>query len=870
MAVTMVSDELYDTIGTRFERQAAATPDNLAVVTDELSLTYRELDAVASRIAGSLAVLPWDNDRPVALLMSEGPFLYAAMLGAAKAGRIFLVLPVTSPEPWLSALVADSAAAHILTDNSWCAVAVRVAGTEANVLEVERIAASGAPVMAETALWPNAPACIAYTSGSTGRPKGVLLTHRGLLHRHDLQAELLGLQQADRVANLWPTSTSAGLGNTLAPLCAGACVLPFDLRSRGLHSLTPWIAARKITGLSFACSLFRTWLAVLPDGCRLPSLRYVRLGGDPLYGVDVARAAQHLGSDWRICYVLSSAECATMAGLTLNSSSQLGQGAVPVGFPVRGTEIRLENDAGQIVGPGEIGEVVVKSPFLALGYWKEPELTAASFPTDPADGRRFFRTGDLGRWRSDGTLEHFGRKGRKIKVRGFSIEPYEVECELLRQPGISNAVVVLHQDAGKEALLVAYVVAPSNISASTIRNGLATRLPTHMVPSHIVVMDSLPMTAGGKIDRRSLPPPSLKNLPSHRYRAPANEEERALVSIWGEILKVSKIGIDDNFFELGGTSLQALILFDRIKTLLSRNLPPSAIICAPTIARLADLMRQNGTFGTAERLVPFRKSGGHEPLYLMHVSDGSLYYARHLVGDLKSNRPVFGLQPPPLDGAHRILGTFESMATNYIAEIRRVQPHGPYFLMGYSLGGWLVFEIAQQLVRAGECVSFLGIIDTMLLKPPAPSRAARLRRELQGLRPQQTPLYVLLRGYKHLAFRMRIRKNVAALWLNALRRLFKPTMSHSQRSQYYELLSRRAKRHYAPQPYSGHLTIFSSAGNSEWQRLCWKPLVQGGLTVLEVPASHDQMVVPPHSKLLAEKVDDCLESLEPIREVWNS
>jgi acyl-coenzyme A synthetase/AMP-(fatty) acid ligase len=511
-------------------------------------------------------------------------------------------------------------------------VALRVAGTKANVLEVERVGALAAPAMAEMARSPNAPACIVYTSGSTGRSKGVLLSHRSLLHCQDLQVEFLRLQPADRVANLRSTSTSAGLGNVLAPLCAGACVFPFDLHSRGLNDLTLWIATRKITGLSFAGSLFRTWVAALPDGCRLPSLRYVRVAGEPLYGVDVARVAQHLESDWRLCYLLSSTECATIAGRVLNSSSQLEQGMVPVGLPARGMEIRLENDAGQIVGPGDIGEIVVKSSFLALGYWKEPELTAASFLTDPADGRRFFRTGDLGRWRSDGTLEHFGRKGRKIKVRGFSVEPFEVECELLRQPGVKNAVVVSHQDAGEEALLVGYVAAPSNISASTIRKGLATRLPPHMVPSHIVVMDTLPMTAGGKIDRRSLPLPSSKRLPSHGYRAPANEDERALVSIWQEILKLPGIGTDDNFFELGGTSLQALLLFGRIKTVLRRNVPPSAIICAPTIAQLAELMRQEGTLGTAESLVPFRLSGVNEPLYIMHGNNGSLFYVRHLKG----------------------------------------------------------------------------------------------------------------------------------------------------------------------------------------------------------------------------------------------
>jgi amino acid adenylation domain-containing protein len=857
-----------DTIGTRFERQAAATPDNLAVVTDELSFTYAELDAVASRIAGGLAVLPSNSDRPVALLMPEGPFLYAAILGAAKASRIFFVLPVTSAEPWLSALIADSTAEYILTDKSWCAVAVRVAGTETSVLEVERIAASAAPVMAEMARTPNAPACIVYTSGSTGRPKGVLLSHCSLLHREDFQVESLGLQQADRVANLRPASTSAGLGNTLAPLWAGACVLPFHPEIGGLHSLTPWIAARKITGLSCACSLFRTWLAVLPKGCRIPSLGYVRLGGETLYGVDVVRAAQHFEGDWRICYQLSSTECATIAGRILDSSSELKQGAVPIGFPMRGVELRLENAAGQIVGPGEIGEIVVKSPYLALGYWKEPELTAASFLTDPADGMRFFRTGDLGRWRRDGTLEHCGRKGRKIKLRGFSVEPFEVERELLRQPGIDNAVVVSHQDEGEEALLVAYVAGPSAISASIIRNGLATRLPSHMVPSHIIVLDSLPITASGKIDRRALPPPTIK--PSQRYRAAGNEHEHTLVSIWEKILKVSKIGIDDDFFELGGTSLQSLILFDRIKTVLSRDLPPSAILYAPTIAQLAELMQQERTFATAERLVPFRLSGKNEPLYFMHLPEGSLLYIHHLVRHLKSDRAVYGVQPPPLNDARRILGTVEASAASCIAQIRRLQPRGPYFLIGYSFGGWVVFEMAQQLAREGEQVGFLGLIDTVLRKPPKPpmrSRAALLRRDvndsLQRLRGQQVPLYdIFVRACRRAWTRLKwTRKPVAVLWLSALRKSFKRPLSHTQRSNYYDLLSRRAKRRYVPQPYPGPLTIFASIDTSEWQRRCWQPLVRGGLTVLEIPAEHNDMCYPPHSKFMAQKIDDCLEWL---------
>src|SRR5262249_35989434 len=203
----------------------------------------------------------------------------------------------------------------------------------------------------------------------------------------------------------------------------------------------------------------------------------------------------------------------------------------------------------------------------------------------------------------------------------------------------------------------------------------------------------------------------------------------------------------------------------------------------------------------------------------------------------------------------------------------RLQPRGPYFLIGYSFGGWVVFEMAQQLVREGEQVGFLGLIDTILRKSPKPpvrSRAALLRRDVshkvQELRVKQVPLYVIFlracRGaWSRLMSRMWARKPVAVLWLSALRKLFKRTLSHSQRTDYYDLLSRRARRRYVPQPYPGPLTMFASIDTSEWQRRCWQPLVQGGLTVLEVPAGHNDMCYPPHSRLMAQKIDDCLERL---------
>ena len=299
-------------------------------------------------------------------------------------------------------------------------------------------------------------------------------------------------------------------------------------------------------------------------------------------------------------------------------------------------------------------------------------------------------------------LEHMGRKGRRIRLRGYNVEPFQVECELMRQPGVTDAIVLLHEGAaGEEPCLVGYVVAPPNASPSAMRKGLAERLPSYMVPSHIVVLDSFPIASSGKIDRNALPPPYQKDTRLVAFRAPSDDREHALLEIWQEVLKIPKIGIDDDFFELGGTSLQVLMLFAEIEARLGCSLSPTTILQAPTIARLAEFIRTTPGIAASQSLVPLRASGTGLPLFLVSGRTLLAMFYRDLVSDLKSDRPVYGLQPPPLDGKHRIPRTIESMAADYLTEIRRVQPHGPYFLAGHSFGGRVSFEMAQQLVRDG-------------------------------------------------------------------------------------------------------------------------------------------------------------------------
>jgi amino acid adenylation domain-containing protein len=865
---TTTSDNCEDTITSRFERQVADLPDKLAIVTDEISLTYRALDLKASRIAAVLASLPPQRGQPIALFMKDEAARIAAMLGALKAGRIIIPLAPDSPEKWLAQVIEDSGTAQIVVDRSTRSIAELVNTQHCAVIEVEQLARSLEPFVASRTAAPDDTACIVYTSGSTGRPKGVANSHRRLIRRAEVRYPLYGLGRSDRYANLRSSSLSAGINNTLLPLLSGGCLYPFELHRHGIQKLTPWLIAQEITFISFSCSLFRTWLASLPANLRFPALRFVEASAERLYAGDVIRMSRHLEGDWRIGHVYSSTESGAIAAQVFTASRLPDAGIVAVGRPVDGVEVCIKDETGTLVAAGDVGEIVVRSRFLAQGYWNNPDLTAKVFQTDPLDSAiRIYRTGDLGRWRSDGTLELMGRKGRRVRLRGYNVEPFQVECELTREAGVTDAVVLLHEGAaGEEPCLMGYVVAPPNASPSAMREALAERLPSYMVPSHIVVLDSFPIATSGKIDRNALPPPYREEA-RRAFRTPLDYCERELVAIWQEILKIPDIEIDDDFFELGGDSLQALTVLLEIELRLGRSLSPTTLLQAPTIARLAEIVRVPTGVETSQSLVPLRTCGTGLPLFLVSVLFCLDY--QYLLSDLKSDRPIFGLQPLPLDGKHRILHTIESIAADYVTEIRRVQPHGPYFLAGYSFGGRVSFEIAQQLVREGERVSFLGLIDTVFHDTPIEgqpweSETVRLSRKVRGVHGFRELLfrglrYLLLRGLNCMRLilgNMRHMRNlVLDLWLRLGR-----SIPYNYRLTYHDWLRRRASRAYVHKPYSGHITIFSSANRSERQKADWGPLAHGVLTVLEVPAAHNDIIAPPHSKLVAEHIDSCLDA----------
>lgn len=844
-----ISEE--DTIVSRFERQVAAAPDKPIIVSDDVSLSYRELDLRAKEIAAALGSLRSENDRPVVIFIGDEVARVAAMLGALKANRIFIPLAPNSPQGWVGEIIKESASTQIIVDGSTRSIVERASLKGVTVLDIEQLVGGSKRLVVHNASRPDDAAYVVYTSGSTGRSKGVAVSHRSLLRRNDIRNKIFPFECFERSANLRSTATSAGINATLLPLLSGGCQFRYDLHGCGLQGLASWLIAQKITYIGFSGSLLRSWLALVPANIRFPALKCVWMGGEPLYAQDVVRLSRHLEGDWRIAHTYSSTECGTVSVNVFTASNLPADddsGIVSGGQPVDGVNVYIKDKTGSLLPQGEIGEIFVQSRFLAKEYWNNPDLTSKVFQADTRkSGIRTFQTGDLGRIKTDGTLEHRGRKGRRIRLRGYTVEPFDVERELLNQPGVTDATVFLQEhDGGDEPYLIGYVVAPPHTSATSLRKALSEKLPSYCVPSHIIVLEAFPIASSGKIDRKALPSPFLSEASKVATTA-SNDLERELCAIWREVLKTTTVGVDDDFFELGGTSLQALLLFARIERRLGYSLSPTTLLRAPTVKHLAELMQETKGAAAGQSLVPLRPAANGLPLFFVHSRVFFFSYYRHLIDGLKSGRAVYGLQPPPMDGKRSIPRTVESIAADYVAEIRRVQPHGPYAVAGHSFGGRVSFEIAQQLVREGEEVSFLGLIDTAFRASPlGPSRKTREPERRFGRR-----FWNLVRHPQYIWDKVFVR--IFDVWLG-----LGLSVPHRYRARYYDLLCIRATRRHVAKPYSGHITMFSSAGNSERHKALWGSLALGGLTILEIPGDHHGMMLPPYSELLAKFFDGCL------------
>ncbi len=736
-AVPFPRVEIEGSIGERFHRVARAHAGRPAVADRGRVTTYAQLEAAAGAIAEHLGEALPDASGPVVLFCETGAPLFSAMLGALEAGRFYVPLDPRMPDARLAPIFRDLDAAAIVSDAASQSRArdLAAASRGERVLAVEDLAAAASGARTGPAAAPGDLAYVLFTSGSTGRPKGVMQSHRNVLHNVWKLTEGLRILPEDRLTLLSSPSFGASVSDIYGALLNGACVCPFDLSGDGLRRLPEFLEREAITILHAVPSAFRSLAATLDGHEDLSRLRMVKLGGEAVLASDFDLYRNRLPRGCVFHVGFGATEISVIRQWFAGPDTPWPAGT-PLGYAVDGTEVVLLDGDGR----SDEGEIGIVASTLAVGYWKDPALTAATFL--PVEGRpeaRLYRTGDLGRLLPDGCLLHLGRKDARVKVRGHRVETAEVEAALLAIPGVREAAVEA-RGGGAAQRLTGWIVADLRgpaANASALRRALAGRLPASMIPSRFVRLDTLPRTASGKVDRRALPNPARSRPPLEApFREAGAGAESAIAAAFAIALDLDpgSVGADDDFFDLGGDSLSAVDLLATLEARLGQEISAAELLAAPTPALLAPrAVRSAGS--PPGRLLRLREGKGR-PVFVIPGGGGDgedLFAARRIARLAGGDAPVWCLRsggvPDSAVGA-------EELARLGVAEIRQVCPEGPYALVGDCVGGILAFAIARRLRADGERIALLALLDA-----PFPFAGRRLRSWVRAHAPRADRLW---------------------------------------------------------------------------------------------------------------------------------
>ena len=586
-------DQLEHSVVDRFERQVSAYPDRIAVKSMVHEWTYAELNKAANRLARAIEARQELGQTTIALLLEHGAPFITGMMASLKAARIVVPLDSSYPHARIASSLEDSQAGLILTDSQNFSLAGELAGHDIPLLSIESINPKLSAENIGKSISPDTLSHIVYTSGSTGQPKGVIQSHTNILHQAMTYTNALHICAEDRLT-LLARVTGQAINTIFLALLNGASLFPLDVKTEGASPLANWFIGQEITIYTSSSPLFRNFMDTLTGVEEFPRLRVVRLASQTVSKKDVALYRSHFAQDCILVNGLSSSETGRVANYFIDKQASIDTPTVPVGYAAEDKKILLLDDDGEEVGFDQIGEIAVRSRYLSPGYWRRTDLTQAAYqPDHEGGGERIYRMGDMGRISPDGCIEHMGRKDFQVKVRGYRVEVAEIETKLLDFDGVKEAVVVPVEDASGNLRLVAYVVPAqeSPLTVTSLRAALLEEMPIHMVPTAFVVMEALPQTPNGKVDRRALPPaPEQRPELEGEFIAPRDDVERQLTSIWEEVLEVRPVGVRDDFFELGGHSLLASQLFVQIRRVFGEIVPENTLLKAPTVEKLAQVI----------------------------------------------------------------------------------------------------------------------------------------------------------------------------------------------------------------------------------------------------------------------------------------
>jgi amino acid adenylation domain-containing protein len=856
----MQVEDLEQTLGRSFEARALRYADRPAICTDRARITYAQLNSLANRQAHALLASGHLWDRPVALLLEQGTPFIAAMLAVAKAGGFFVPLDPGNPALRNAHMLQDTAAPHLITNHRNLTLARQIAPPGCRIVNLEDLSPDLPDHNPEVAAAPDALACVLYTSGSTGTPKGVMHDHRSLLHNARRHQEAFRITPDDRQTLLYTCGVYGGIRDTFNALLSGASLHPFAVKERGVEGLAQWLLASRITLFCSVATVFRQFATTLTGREQFLDLRLIKLGGEASHRKDVELYRAHFSSNCVLHCGLGATETGVVRHLFVDHTTQLPGDSVPLGYSVDGVEALIVDEHGEPVAACVVGEIVIRSRYIARGYWNQREANDDRFTSDPHDPQlRIYRTGDLGVLQNDGCLEHRGRKDSLVKIRGNRVELAEIESALRHIENVAHAAVVARQDGRQDFSLVAYIVASPGATPKVreLRGALAHKLPDYMIPTGFVLLDELPQTPNGKIDRHALPAPDpTRPTLDQPYKAPRTALESNLAAMWVDILGVRGVGTDDSFFDLGGNSLHALQLMSRIRAEHGRILPLALLFEADTIRKLADVIARGHVKSGWSPLVPIRPQGRRMPLFAVHPGGGNVLGYQEFVSHLHADQPVYGLQAHGVVDGQSPHTNIEVMAREYVRVIREIQAHGPYHLGGESFGGLVAYEMACQLTQAGEQVALLFVGDTW---PKAMRWAERWHFRLACL---TYPLTLSWTQWRSILGRKLSRRKVPP---PAVKRYTYADELHSRNS----LAHRLASRSYRPAQYAGDIILFRASEVDHAVRrlqhyfgepgMSWRGLVSGRIEIHWMPGAHREMMHGPNAHGFARKLQQCID-----------
>lgn len=687
---------------------AERDPARAAVSCGADSLTYLELMTLSGELAGRLLSRGGDPERLVGVYLNRSVNTIAAVLGVLRAGRGYVPLDPQTPSERIRFILQDAGISTVVASAETSHALV---GLDVQTVRVDSSldGATAIPPPVFPAIARDDPAYVMYTSGSTGTPKGVLVSHGNLAYSTAVRLQYYE-ESPDRFLLLSPftfDSSVAGIFWTLAT--GGTLIIPREGDEQNDRVISELIAS---TGVTHTLCLPSMYAKILEAGkCgSLQSLRVAIVAGEAC-PVALARLHKKSAGQARLYNEYGPTEATVWSSVYRVTGEERGVN-LPIGEPIPGTNLLVLDEDGSLVKSGDRGEIYISGPGVAQGYTNDQALTEASFSENPfVHGKsvRMYKTGDTGAWKSSGELEFLGRSDDQIKVRGFRIEPGEVEGALLAVTGVQEAAVCVRDDT-----LLGFVVPRegAEIGYEALSKHLEQTLPPYMVPSTFAIVDQLSHLPNGKIDRKALTLDQVSSKNSD-FKLPGDSLEFNLRGLFEEILQVHPIGISDSFFDLGGHSLRAIELVNEIERLFGVVVPLPLIFNAPTVQDLAAYLRSNNANDAGNPVIALKGGKGRTPLFCVPGVGG--HALRHLILPryLKEYQPYYVLQARGFDG-EPCLDRIEDIASHYLNAMREVAPHGPYLLAGECFGGIVAFEMAQQLIRQKEKVELLVLIECFI------------------------------------------------------------------------------------------------------------------------------------------------------------